>query len=174
MAEMKQVSVNMCELCGPYECPSCGGHMMIDGTYLDQVSSTVDCLYCGIEATVPVDKFIDTPVVISKGVAKRRLVRLKSTKTERQKQIVQMVIDFFDEFGLTYGRLYMEERKGPQFVDGRAIKFFRLSTIQFASAKLVLDIRLSRVNAMAVVSVKGRKVGSLHIYNDANNEVVND
>jgi hypothetical protein len=36
----------MCELEGPYECPSCGGHAMFDSTYLDQVKTVVHCPYC--------------------------------------------------------------------------------------------------------------------------------
>lgn len=34
------------ELEGPYECPSCGGHMMLDATFLDQVTTAVSCPYC--------------------------------------------------------------------------------------------------------------------------------
>ena len=34
------------ELEGPYECPFCGGHMMLDATFLDQVASAVTCPYC--------------------------------------------------------------------------------------------------------------------------------
>ncbi len=36
----------MCELEGPYECHSCGGHIMLDATFLDQVSESVPCPYC--------------------------------------------------------------------------------------------------------------------------------
>jgi len=35
-----------CELEGPYECPWCGGHIMLDATFLDQVASVVVCPYC--------------------------------------------------------------------------------------------------------------------------------
>ena len=35
-----------CELEGPYECPSCGGHVMLDTRYLNQVESKVMCPYC--------------------------------------------------------------------------------------------------------------------------------
>jgi DNA-directed RNA polymerase subunit RPC12/RpoP len=37
------------ELEGPYECPRCGGHMMLDATFLDQVSTTIDCPYCRLK-----------------------------------------------------------------------------------------------------------------------------
>jgi DNA-directed RNA polymerase subunit RPC12/RpoP len=37
---------HMCELEGPYECPWCGGHIMLDATYLDQVGLRVKCPYC--------------------------------------------------------------------------------------------------------------------------------
>jgi len=31
---------------GPYECPNCSGHVMLDATFLDQVHSVVTCPYC--------------------------------------------------------------------------------------------------------------------------------
>jgi len=37
------------ELEGPYECPCCGGHMMLDATFLDQVTPAVSCPYCRTE-----------------------------------------------------------------------------------------------------------------------------
>lgn len=43
---LKLVSYDKCELEGPYECPWCGGHIMLDVTYLDQVSTIINCLYC--------------------------------------------------------------------------------------------------------------------------------
>jgi len=42
----KRVEMGICELEGPYECPCCGGHMMLDATFLDQVSTIVSCPYC--------------------------------------------------------------------------------------------------------------------------------
>ena len=36
----------VCELEGPYECPLCGGHIMLDATYLDQVETRIRCPYC--------------------------------------------------------------------------------------------------------------------------------
>ena len=44
----KLVSCSKCELEGPYECPWCGGHIMLDATYLDQVSTVLKCPYCEI------------------------------------------------------------------------------------------------------------------------------
>ena len=46
MKKAKKVSKEMTELEGVFECPSCGGHMSLDSTFLDQVSSTVHCPYC--------------------------------------------------------------------------------------------------------------------------------
>ena len=43
---LKLVSCSKCELEGPYECPWCGGHMMLDATFLDQVSTVLECPYC--------------------------------------------------------------------------------------------------------------------------------
>lgn len=40
------------ELIGPYECPLCGGHFSVDVTYLDQVSQTINCMYCQEEILV--------------------------------------------------------------------------------------------------------------------------
>jgi uncharacterized Zn-finger protein len=41
-----KVSMEKTELEGPYECPYCGGHFMIDATYLDQVDITINYPYC--------------------------------------------------------------------------------------------------------------------------------
>lgn len=50
MAETKfyliPVDKEKCELEGPFECPTCAGHMMLDVTFLDQVEPTVTCPYC--------------------------------------------------------------------------------------------------------------------------------
>ncbi len=40
------------ELEGPYECPNCQGHIMLDATFLDQVSDSIFCPYCNIELFV--------------------------------------------------------------------------------------------------------------------------
>jgi len=42
----KSKEKHLCELEGPYECPECGGHVMLDVTYLDQVETFVYCPYC--------------------------------------------------------------------------------------------------------------------------------
>ena len=44
---LKLIREDRCELEGPYECPWCGGHIMLDATYLEQVSTVFECLYCG-------------------------------------------------------------------------------------------------------------------------------
>lgn len=47
----KVVDPSVCELEGPYEC-LCGGHMMLDSTYLEQVSDKFTCPYCRIQLKV--------------------------------------------------------------------------------------------------------------------------
>lgn len=42
----KEIDVKQTELEGPYECPACGGHIMLDATYLDQYETMVVCPYC--------------------------------------------------------------------------------------------------------------------------------
>ena len=42
----KPIDQSKCELEGPYECPWCGGHVMLDATYLDQVELRAKCPYC--------------------------------------------------------------------------------------------------------------------------------
>lgn len=42
----RKVKKEKCELEGPYECPCCGGHIMLDATYLDQVEEIALCPYC--------------------------------------------------------------------------------------------------------------------------------
>ena len=42
----KLVEKNKCELEGPYECENCGGHIMIDASFLEQVSDSITCPYC--------------------------------------------------------------------------------------------------------------------------------
>lgn len=53
MLTIKKIDKDKCELEGPYECPDCQGHMMLDATYLDQVSEEVTCPYCNAKLTVP-------------------------------------------------------------------------------------------------------------------------
>ena len=40
------VNKEKCELEGPYECSACGGHIMFDSTFLDQVTEELNCPYC--------------------------------------------------------------------------------------------------------------------------------
>lgn len=47
------VSPEKCELEGPYECPTCRGHVMLDATFLDQVTEKTRCPYCGERVEVP-------------------------------------------------------------------------------------------------------------------------
>jgi DNA-directed RNA polymerase subunit RPC12/RpoP len=49
----KHVDPASCELEGPYECPRCSGHVMLDATFLDQVSLEVVCPYCECSIVVP-------------------------------------------------------------------------------------------------------------------------
>jgi len=51
----KEVNTEDTELEGPYECPSCGGHIMIDVTYLDQVETLIICPYCESKSYVRED-----------------------------------------------------------------------------------------------------------------------
>ena len=55
MVEVTAVEVDkeMTELEGPYECPHCGGHFMIDATFVDQVQHEVVCMYCPAVITIP-------------------------------------------------------------------------------------------------------------------------
>ena len=41
-----KVDPKKCELVGPYECPTCQGHIMLDATFIDQVTALVNCPYC--------------------------------------------------------------------------------------------------------------------------------
>jgi len=53
MKKAIKVPADKCELEGPYECPHCGFHMMLDVTYLDQVSLEVVCPSCNEHIEVP-------------------------------------------------------------------------------------------------------------------------
>ena len=50
-----EVNVENTELEGPYQCPHCSGHVMLDTTYLDQVVEKVKCPYCGKVVWVPLN-----------------------------------------------------------------------------------------------------------------------
>jgi len=41
------VKKDKCELDGPFECSVCHGHLMVDFTFIDQVSDVITCPYCG-------------------------------------------------------------------------------------------------------------------------------
>lgn len=45
--QFKKVNPDFCELSGPIECVTCGGHLMVDDSFIDQVSGTITCPYCG-------------------------------------------------------------------------------------------------------------------------------
>ena len=45
-AEAIPVSKDKCELEGPYECPYCQGHLMLDASFLEQVQGDINCPYC--------------------------------------------------------------------------------------------------------------------------------
>ena len=53
MERAKQINQDNCELEGPYECGFCAGHMMLDATYLDQVTQVVTCPYCSELLNIP-------------------------------------------------------------------------------------------------------------------------
>lgn len=42
----EEIDKSLCEFQGPYQCPNCHGHLMLDGTYLDQVTEYIKCPYC--------------------------------------------------------------------------------------------------------------------------------
>ena len=48
----KSITKDKCELEGPYECRNCGGHIMLDATFLEQVENVSSCPYCGTLAEV--------------------------------------------------------------------------------------------------------------------------
>jgi len=54
---MKQAQIiwdkDKVQLDGPYECPHCGGHFMVDATFLDQVEPYVSCMYCKEQMEIP-------------------------------------------------------------------------------------------------------------------------
>lgn len=41
------IALDQMEPEGPYQCPECGGHVILDATYLEQVKLNVKCPYCG-------------------------------------------------------------------------------------------------------------------------------
>jgi hypothetical protein len=51
----KQKHPNGCELEGPYECPTCGYHVMLDSSYTQQVSGRAYCPGCRQAMWIPKD-----------------------------------------------------------------------------------------------------------------------
>lgn len=49
----RKIEKGKCEFEGPFECPRCEGHIMLDGTFLDQVSEIVMCPYCHYLLSIP-------------------------------------------------------------------------------------------------------------------------
>lgn len=45
-SKFEEVDHQKVDLDGPFECSSCGGHLMVDVTFLDQVSWKITCPYC--------------------------------------------------------------------------------------------------------------------------------
>jgi|WetSurMetagenome_2_1015567.scaffolds.fasta_scaffold477812_3 hypothetical protein len=55
----KQIAPDQCELEGPYECPHCGYHVMLDVTYLAQVAEKGACPGCKKVNKVPPEQELD-------------------------------------------------------------------------------------------------------------------
>ena len=62
--EWKPKEKHLCELEGPYECEDCGGHVMLDATYLDQVEKFAYCPYCTMKGVVKEEKTRDIEMYI--------------------------------------------------------------------------------------------------------------
>ncbi|MFB6375562.1 MAG: hypothetical protein ABEN55_21135 [Bradymonadaceae bacterium] len=45
----RRIQDDRTKLDGPFEMPCCGGHLGVDGTYLDQASDYITCPYCKAE-----------------------------------------------------------------------------------------------------------------------------
>lgn len=50
--DLIRVSKESCKLDGPFECPSCGGRLMLDAS----LGKKVKCLYCNENVNVPTEK----------------------------------------------------------------------------------------------------------------------
>ena len=61
---MKLVDANKCSLEGPYECGQCGGHVMVDGTFVEQVSDVITCPYCESKCIIEPEE-TDDPWIIA-------------------------------------------------------------------------------------------------------------
>ena len=53
--DWKKVDPKECKLEGPYKCPICGGHVMLDVVYLDQGEPITSCPYCPAILDIPVE-----------------------------------------------------------------------------------------------------------------------
>lgn len=60
MKTWTKVHASKTDLEGPYECSECNGHIMLDATFIDQVSENTLCPYCQsamqIAEVIPVDR----------------------------------------------------------------------------------------------------------------------
>lgn len=54
---MKLVPISKanCEFTGPYQCPYCQGHLMVDASFVKQVAPKIVCPYCQLAVKVPKD-----------------------------------------------------------------------------------------------------------------------
>lgn len=50
--EFFSVNTGKCEFVGPFECSACGGHIMFDATFVDQVTENMNCPYCDLRGKV--------------------------------------------------------------------------------------------------------------------------
>lgn len=50
---MKKIEENKTTLEGPFECENCGGHVMLDFSFLEQIDEKVWCPYCHYKSYVP-------------------------------------------------------------------------------------------------------------------------
>jgi len=50
--EFFSVNTGKCELVGPFECSACGGHIMFDATFIDQITEELNCPYCDLRGKV--------------------------------------------------------------------------------------------------------------------------
>ncbi|MHC4315628.1 MAG: hypothetical protein ACYSW3_24555 [Planctomycetota bacterium] len=50
---MKKIKKDKTSFEGPFECENCGGHVMLDASFLEQIYDVVKCPYCGYASQVP-------------------------------------------------------------------------------------------------------------------------
>jgi hypothetical protein len=86
------VHPDKCEFEGPYECPSCGGHIIFDCTYIEQVDEDIRCPYCGTWSSVPEeDELEDTPGLIVTTMEENETVLLKARIKELEDHIATRI-----------------------------------------------------------------------------------